>query len=150
MALECQAHLVTSSHQSINTNQILSVSSTLPFHPSALYSPPPTTKGTTASQLVKFLPPLSKALGQLNSAANFARPFFPGTNRTLLHIFDSEDFLNRTNPATQAAAATFQQKMQEFSGQVSSRRFDAHGLSQGMPFVWQALDPNVAPFSLSA
>jgi len=25
----------------------------------------------------------------------------------------------------------------------------ADGLSQGMPFVWQALDPNVAPFNVA-
>jgi arachidonate 15-lipoxygenase (second type) / 8-lipoxygenase (S-type) len=64
-------------------------------------------------------------------------------------MFDDKNLLNRMNPKTRAAAATFKQKMQAFSDEVSSRTFDADGLSQGMPFVWQALDPNVAPYSIT-
>ena len=97
-----------------------------------------------------FLPPLVKVEEQFGFAALFARPFFVGTNRTLMHMFEDQSMLNRMNNQTQAAAATFYNSMNAFSQQVAARRFDANGLSQGMPFVWQALDPNVAPFSITS
>jgi arachidonate 15-lipoxygenase (second type) / 8-lipoxygenase (S-type) len=65
-------------------------------------------------------------------------------------MFDDPAMLSRTNGATQAAASTFQSSMTAFSNQVASRHFDQNGLSQGMPFLWQALDPNVAPYSITA
>ena len=74
---------------------------------------------------------------------------FAGTDRTLLHMFDDANMLDRMNDDVGVAATTFYNNMQAFSAQVSSRTFGADGLSQGMPFVWQALDPNVAPYSLT-
>ncbi|KIW46985.1 uncharacterized protein PV06_02602 [Exophiala oligosperma] len=142
------AHLASTSHHTINTNELISVSSTLPFHPPSLYQPPPTTKG--ASNLAQYLPPLVKVEAQFGFAALFARPFFVGSNRTLMNMFNDQPMLNRMNPATQQAASTFFNTMQQFSGQVSSRNFDSNGLSQGMPFLWQALDPNVAPYSITS
>lgn len=64
-------------------------------------------------------------------------------------MFNDAAFLGDTNAATKAAAATFTDSMTAFSVEVKGRRFDADGLSQGMPFVWQALDPAVAPFSVT-
>lgn len=65
-------------------------------------------------------------------------------------MFDfDEAVLGRLTDETRAAAAEFYDGMQEFSAQVSARAFGAGGLSQGMPFVWKALDPNVAPYSLT-
>lgn len=66
-----------------------------------------------------------------------------------MNMFNDGRFLNRTNDATRAAAAAFTSSMQAFSLQVQARAFDADGLSQGMPFVWKALDPAVAPFSVT-
>lgn len=100
--------------------------------------------------MVDFLPPLAKVESQLSIAAIFVRPFFVGSNRTLMHMFDDSAMLGRMNAATQAAAATFFSSMQAFSKQVAARVFDQNGLSQGMPFLWQALDPNVAPYSITA
>lgn len=120
---------------------------TLPFHPTALYQPLPTAKGNTS--VVPYLPDFAKAARQLYVNGVFARPLFVGTNRTLLHMFDDAEMLALMNAATNTAAAEFKSSMEAFSKKVSSRTFDAKGLSQGMPFVWQALDPNVAPFSVS-
>ena len=64
-------------------------------------------------------------------------------------MFDDEAFLKRTNTVTQQAAAKFKSSMEAFSAVVSARGFDADGLSQGMPFVWPALDPNVQPYSIT-
>ena len=100
--------------------------------------------------MVDFLPPLDKVESQFSVAAIFVRPFFVGTNRTLMHMFDDPVTFSRMNGATQAAATTFYNTMQAFSEQVAARTFDENGLSQGMPFVWQALDPNVAPFSITS
>ncbi|ETI19845.1 hypothetical protein G647_08859 [Cladophialophora carrionii CBS 160.54] len=147
-ALSHMAHLVSTAHHTVNTNELLSVSSTLPFHTPSLYQPPPPAKGVT--NVVDFLPPLEKVETQLSTAAIFVRPFFVGTDRTLMHMFDDSAMLGRMNTATQAAAATFYSSMQAFSQQVAARKFDQNGLSQGMPFVWQALDPNVAPYSITS
>ncbi|EMD01099.1 hypothetical protein BAUCODRAFT_61447 [Baudoinia panamericana UAMH 10762] len=141
------AHLVSISHHTVNTNELLSLSSTLPFHPTALYAPLPTIKGNTS--VVDFLPPFDKVLEQLTLTALFARPQFVGTNRTLMHMFDDQAMLGKMNAQTRSAASAFMSSMQAFSSQVSGRTFGSDGLSQGMPFIWQALDPNVAPFSLT-
>jgi hypothetical protein len=53
------------------------------------------------------------------------------------------------NEATRRANVEFMEAMKARSEIVRNREFDAHGLSQGMPFVWKALDPNVAPWSAS-
>ncbi|KAK6212725.1 hypothetical protein LQW54_004992 [Pestalotiopsis sp. IQ-011] len=151
-ALSHMAHLASSAHHTVNTNELLSASSTLPFHTPSLYQAPPASKGSLGSQdgITAFLPPLSQVEGQLNLLALFARQGFAGTNRTLAHMFDfDEAVLGRLSDETRAAAAEFYDGMQEFSAQVSSRAFGADGLSQGMPFVWKALDPNVAPYSLT-
>lgn len=100
--------------------------------------------------MVNFLPPLAKVEEQFSVAAIFTRPFFVGTNRTLMHMFDDPSMLSLMNNATQAAAATFYSSMHSFSQQVAARKFDQNGLSQGMPFVWQALNPNVAPYSITS
>lgn len=56
------AHLSTTVHHAINTNELLSLSATFPMHPGALYQPIPTTKENTS--VVDFLPPLDKVLVQ--------------------------------------------------------------------------------------
>ncbi|KAK3668698.1 hypothetical protein LTR22_000586 [Elasticomyces elasticus] len=62
-ALTHMVHLVSISHHTVNTNELLSVSSTLPFHPSALYHPIPTSKGV--KDVAKFLPPFQKVREQV-------------------------------------------------------------------------------------
>ncbi|KAK3073922.1 hypothetical protein LTR53_004050 [Teratosphaeriaceae sp. CCFEE 6253] len=141
------AHLASTSHHTVNPNELLSASSTLPFHPPALYKAISTSKGV--SNVADYLPPLDKIIEQFTVGALFARPKFVGTNRTLLHMFDDVNLLSRMNPQTRAAAAMFKSSMQAFSSQVSARAFDQDGLSQGMPFIWQALDPNVVPYSIT-
>ncbi|KAI0158520.1 lipoxygenase [Pestalotiopsis sp. NC0098] len=152
-ALTHMAHLASSAHHTVNTNELLSASSTLPFHTPSLYQAPPTSKGTlggSQDSIAAFLPPLSQVEGQLNLLALFARQGFAGTNRTLAHMFDFDGaVLGRLTDEARAAAAAFYDGMQEFSVQVAARAFGADGLSQGMPFVWKALDPNVAPYSLT-
>jgi len=86
---------------------------------------------------------------QLVIGALFARPELVGTNRTILNMFNDANMLSRMNTATQAANGVFMSAMRNFSTQVAARRFGPDGLSQGMPMVWRALDPNVAPFSVS-
>ncbi|KAH8898556.1 Lipoxygenase [Thozetella sp. PMI_491] len=142
------AHLVSSAHHTVNTNELLKVSSTLPFCPPALYKAPPTTKNANTN-LATFLPPLTKVLQQFSVGALFARPLLAGTNRTIMHMFDDRVMLARMPVAMSIANKLFMDSMQQFSSQVSSRGFDSTGLSQGMPFVWKALDPNVAPYYIA-
>lgn len=56
------AHLSSTVHHAINTNELLSLSATFPMHPGALYQPIPTEKGNTS--VVDFLPPLNQVLVQ--------------------------------------------------------------------------------------
>ncbi|PSR97770.1 lipoxygenase, partial [Coniella lustricola] len=160
------AHLVTSAHHSVNTNQLQSLSMTLPFHPASLYSPLPTTKSSSAAtatttttvnstnsstspatSVVDFLPPFASSLAQIEIGGGFSRPQFIGTSRSLINMFNDDTLLSLLNTETNTAAAAFMSTMQEFSSKVAARTFDADGLSHGMPVVWQALDPNVAPYS---
>jgi arachidonate 15-lipoxygenase (second type)/8-lipoxygenase (S-type) len=62
-ALTHIAHLVSTVHHSVNTNNLLSISATLPMHPASLYQQVPTTKGNTS--VAQYLPPLQAALAQL-------------------------------------------------------------------------------------
>lgn len=145
------AHLGSTAHHAVNTNELLSASSTLPFHPPALYAPVPTSKGNGNSSLdvTDWLPPFGQVLVQLSFAGLFARPLLENTNRSLTHMFDDPGMLGRMNAATEGAAAVFKASMEAFSDVVAARGFDSQGLCQGMPFVWQALDPRVAPFSVT-
>lgn len=141
------ARLVSFSHHAVNLNQLVTVSATLPFHPTALYKPIPDAKGVT--DVASYLPPLDKALGLIGVAANFARSLLANSNRSMIHMFDDAVMLDRMNDATRMANENFKDAMAARSEIVRSRGFDADGLSQGMPFVWQALDPGTAAWSLS-
>lgn len=138
------AYLVAVAHGVLNTNSPVASTASLPMHPLAFYRPLPTAKGTVASgeDLVAYLPPAAAAVGQIALLAAFNRPEFFGTDETLRHMFDDADALARTNPRTRDAEARFRDAMDRFSAVVAARGFDADGLSQGMPFVWNALDPN--------
>lgn len=64
-------------------------------------------------------------------------------------MFSDPAMLHRMNTQTRAAAEEFRTAMQAFSDVVRARTFDEDGLSQGMPFVWQDLDPDVAPWGIT-
>jgi hypothetical protein len=84
------SHLVTVVHHTLNTNDPVQASSSLPFHPAALYAPLPITKGATDQELLAFLPPPQAAVGQIALLAAFDRSRFRGTNRTLVRMWDGE------------------------------------------------------------
>lgn len=141
------AFLATVVHHTLNTNDVFESSGTLPFHPASLYAPIPTTKGV--QDILPFLPPAEPAIGQISLTAFFARPTFAHANLTLSYFFEDPTLLSRMNSATVSAAKDFYNSMNKLSGIVSKRKFDKDGLSLGMPFIWKALDPEVAPFYLA-
>ena len=67
----------------------------------------------------------------------------------MVHMFDDAIMLLRMNEQTRQANEDFKAEMLARSQVVKTRSFDANGLSQGMPFVWKALDPDVMPWSLT-
>ncbi|KAF2443465.1 Lipoxygenase [Karstenula rhodostoma CBS 690.94] len=146
-ALTHIAHLVSTVHHSVNTNNLISISATLPMHPASLYKPVPLTKGNTS--VAQYLPPLRAVLAQFQVDGIFARPLIANSTRSLSYMFDSPTFLNGTNRETRTAAAKFKEEMFSFSKEIQGRKFDKDGLSQGAPFIWKALDPTEAPFSLT-
>ncbi|RMY31408.1 hypothetical protein D0865_15008 [Hortaea werneckii] len=141
------AHLASISHHTVNTNELLRVSTTLPMHPDALHAPVPVQKGV--ENAADYLPPLDKAILQNTIGGLFARPDLVNTDRTITNMFADDNMLARMNEQTRHAASEFRSTMQAQSAKVSGRTFDADGLSQGMPFVWRALDPERAPYSLT-
>lgn len=142
------AFLSSAAHHTLNTNEISQASGVLPFTPLSLYQPVPTKKGI--QDIVPFLPNATQSIGQIALMALFARPEYAGSNRTLSHMFDDKDLLARLNPRTEGAAAAFKRELSGWGDEVvKARRFDERGLSQGMPFLWKALDPNVAPYYLT-
>ncbi|KAI7083145.1 Lipoxygenase [Hortaea werneckii] len=141
------AHLASVSHHTVNTNELLEVSTALPMHPDALHAPVPVQKGV--ENAADYLPPLDKAILQNTIGGLFARPNLVNTDRTIANMFADDNMLARMNEQTRRAAIEFRSAMQAQSAKVSGRTFDADGLSQGMPFIWRALDPQVAPYSLT-
>ncbi|KAG9795848.1 Lipoxygenase, partial [Aureobasidium melanogenum] len=122
------AHLSSTAHHTVNTNELMSASATLPFHAMSLYSPVPKQKGVT--NLVAFLPPLKQAEEQIGINSLFSRNYLAGTNRTLSHMFDDAAMLKRMNVNTRNAATTFMNSMNSFSSKIKARTFDSKGLSQ--------------------
>lgn len=59
-ALTHIAHLTSTVHHSVNTNNLFAISGTLPMHPASIYRPVPTAKGNTS--VATYLPPLQAAL----------------------------------------------------------------------------------------
>jgi len=55
---------VSTSHHTVNTNELLDVSAAFPFHPSALYKSLPTSKGTVTN-VADYLPPFAFVLTQV-------------------------------------------------------------------------------------
>ncbi|KAI0191598.1 lipoxygenase [Astrocystis sublimbata] len=130
----------------MSTNGIHLNSMALPFAPAGFLRPIPTQKGLTEKDLMTFMPTPEGAIWQISTYVVGHRPMWRDTNETLSHLFDDETLLARTNPKTQAAAKKFKATMMDFSTEVRARKFDEHGLNRGMPFIWDALDPNFAPY----
>ena len=136
-------------HHALNTGDPVYSSGTLPFHPTSLYAPLPTSKNITTSQLLALMPPPSDAIFQIYLLAVFNRPQFEAQNKTLVHAFSDAGFLGKLAPRIAAAAAVFKAEMEGISRGIRARGFDAEGLSQGMPFVYRSLDPGTVPFFLA-
>jgi hypothetical protein len=117
----------------------------LPLHPTAHYQPLPKSKGV--SSVIPFLPNATQAVQQISLMLAFNRPAYRYQGLDLPAIFD-QDFLNRTNDATVAAAGVFRQSLVKMSLFNQEKMFDANGLSEGMPFIWKTADPLRLPFFL--
>jgi hypothetical protein len=141
-----QAYLSVIVSNVMSTNGIHLNSMALPFAPAGFLQPIPTRKGLTEKDLMSFMPTPEGAIWQVSTYVVGHRPMWRDTNETVSHLFDDETLLGRMNPETQAAAAKFKAVMMDFSVEVRARTFDENGLNRGMPFIWDALDPNYAPY----
>lgn len=141
------AFLAGVSHHVLNSGEPATTSGALPLHPSAIYAPPPVKKGV--KDLMSYLPPVDEAVKHIALLARFNRPQVESRNETLLYMFSSDRLLGKFGAKIEMAASLFENEMRAFSDIVRQRRFNSEGLSQGMPFVWQALDPQRIPYFLS-
>ncbi|KAK6329935.1 hypothetical protein TWF718_003362 [Orbilia javanica] len=141
------AHLVSTAHHVLNTNALITSGGVFPLNPAALFKPIPTAKGAT--NIAQYLPSVETSISWILTQGLFSRPLLAGTDRTMVHMFDDVLMLARMKPAVRTANNVFKATMTARSTVVKNRGFDANGLSQGMPFVWKTLDPDVAPWSLT-
>ncbi|GAW25224.1 putative manganese lipoxygenase protein [Rosellinia necatrix] len=141
-----QAYLSVIVSNVMSTNGIHLNSMSLPFAPAGFVQPIPSKKGLTEEDLMSFMPTPEGAIWQVSTYVVGHRPMWRDTKETLSHLFDDEALLAKTNPKTRAAAAKFMNTMMGFSAEVRARSFDENGLNRGMPFIWDALDPNYAPY----
>ncbi|KAK2592193.1 hypothetical protein QQS21_010112 [Conoideocrella luteorostrata] len=142
------AYLNAVQHQAMNNNDQF-INALVPLSPMALYKPLPTKKGLSENELLSSLPNATQSVGQLGLAAAFSRPEFVDSGRTLMKAFSDADLLLSLNDETKRAAGVFESSMRKLSAEIESRGFDGEGLCRGAPFLWRALDPKVALFTMS-
>lgn len=145
--LSHMAYLVSVLHQTLNTDVPVHSTATLPFHPMAFYQELPTEKGI--DDILPFMPTVSQSITQISLLANFNRPSFIKSNVSLTEMFNDSEMLDRLNEETQEAAGAFKVNLEGLSDEIQGRGFNEDGLAQGMPFIWNALDPRIAPFFLT-
>ncbi|KAI1359068.1 lipoxygenase [Xylaria arbuscula] len=139
-----QAYLGGIVHGVMSTNGAIGDTTSLPFAPAGFRQPIPTKKGV--EDLMAFMPTPEGAVWQVVTYAAANRAMWRDTNETISYMFEDEAMLNKMNPATYKAAKSFKSKMDAFSTEIRARTFDSEGLSRGMPFMWNVLDPNWAPY----
>lgn len=148
-ALGHMAFLSSVNHHVFSGNAPPTLPSVLPFHPYSLHQPIPTEKGITSRQLLAMLPNLTQSLEQIATVTRFNRPLLQVENKTLPYIFDSPLFRGDMESRLVQAARTFKSQMMDLSANISAREFDGEGLSGGMPYVWQFLDPQKMSYFLN-
>ncbi|KAL8404714.1 hypothetical protein RB594_009543 [Gaeumannomyces avenae] len=147
------AWITGGAHHVMNQGSPVKFSGVLPLHPAALYAPIPTAKGATGNGtragLLAWLPNERQAVEQVSLLARFNRAQVGDRKQTMRDAFAAPDLLAGNGPGYAAANARFVEDTGRISREIEGRGFDGKGLSQGMPFVWTALNPAVNPFFLS-
>ena len=141
------AYLTGVNHHTLNSGSLAANSGVLPFHPAALYAPIPDAKGVES--VLPYLPNTNASVNQATLFAGFVRPRLFGSNGDLESIFELPGFLAGASRKVKRAAAQLQSRLRAISNDIQTRSFDDEGLAQGMPFIWQNLDPGKVPFFLA-
>ncbi|TRX90662.1 hypothetical protein FHL15_008437 [Xylaria flabelliformis] len=139
-----QTYLGAVVHGVMSTNGAIGDTTSLPFAPAGFRQPIPTKKGV--KDIMSFMPTAEGAVWQVSTYAAANRAAWKNTNETISYMFADDTMLSRMNPSVRAAATKFQNSMNAFSTEVRARTFDKDGLNRGMPFMWNVLDPNWAPY----
>ena len=141
------AYLTGVNHHTLNSGSLAANSGVLPFHPAALYAPVPDAKGVES--VIPYLPNTNASVNQAALFAGFVRPRLFGSDGDLESIFERSGFLAGASRKIILAAAQLQSRLRAISDDIQTRSFDSEGLAQGMPFIWQNLDPGKVPFFLA-
>ncbi|GAW13292.1 hypothetical protein ANO14919_026730 [Xylariales sp. No.14919] len=139
-----QAYLGGVVHGVMSTNGAIGDTTSLPFAPAGFRKPIPTEKGV--KDIMEFMPTPEGAVWQVVTYAAANRYSWKDTNETLSYLFEDQAMLSKMTPQTRLAAKKFKSTMDAFSKEVRARTFDKDGLNRGMPFMWNVLDPNWAPY----
>lgn len=167
------AYVAAVKHNVLNTNVPSAATGVLPLFPTSFRKPLPTQKGhpATEEELVSYLPDLNVSATSVVVWALFSRPYyatdeskaqeakglmgqnFTITGRTLSSMFQTPVIaqLEAKKEEMKTSRLQFEKEMGDFSRVVRPRRLDegnkAGSQSQGMPFAWKALDPELIPFN---
>ncbi|KAI0537501.1 lipoxygenase [Xylaria digitata] len=139
-----QAYLGGIVHGVMSTNGAIGDTTSLPFAPAGFRQPIPTKKGV--KDIMEFMPTAEGAVWQVVTYAAANRYSWKDTNETISYMFEDQAMLSRMTPQTREAAKKFKADMDAFSVEVRARTFDKDGLNRGMPFQWNVMDPNWAPY----
>lgn len=140
------AYLAGIEHHALNTNSP-AASWPLPLHPSAHWQPLPTEKGIDS--VMKYLPDVNQSALQIFVQTEFSRPGFLYQNESVLSMFSDPAFLGATTEGVVNASTVFMTALYALGVKAQSKQFDDQGLSQGMPFVWNDINPLAMPFFLA-
>ena len=140
------AYMAGIQHHVLNTGS-LATSRTLPLHPTAHWSPLPTSKGIDS--VMPYLPNVNQSIAQIVFENTFNRPNLMYENGTLVNAFSDPGFLAKTTDGVKIAASEFLQSMAKLGTGIDGKKFDDQGLVQGMPFIWRDVSPLKMPFFLA-
>ncbi|TGJ81416.1 hypothetical protein E0Z10_g7349 [Xylaria hypoxylon] len=139
-----QAYLGGVVHGVTSTNGAIGDTTSLPFAPAGFRQPIPTKKGV--KDLMAFMPTPEGAVWQVVTYSAANRFSWKDTNETITYMFEDQAMLSKMTSQTRVAAQKFKSDMNAFSTEVRARKFDKDGLNRGMPFMWNVMDPNWAPY----
>lgn len=120
----------------------------LPMHPSKFKKPLPSAKGQIRN-IMSYIANETEAIMHASLLVRFNRPLLQSQKGNLVNMWTGEEFLKGGRNSVRRAAEKFRLDMLRISDAIRGKRFDANGLSQGMPFIWRSLDPRLIPFYLS-
>ncbi|KAF2680562.1 Lipoxygenase [Lentithecium fluviatile CBS 122367] len=131
-------------HHSLNGGDPVSSKAIRPFHFNGMYALVRIKKGV--ADLMPFLPNPAQSLAYIVSLTTLNRPLYEEQNRTLAHAFGDQETLARMHEQTRKEAGAFMTRVKALSAKIRAKSFNKNGLSEGVPYIWRAVNPGTIPY----